>query len=415
MLTHTMHHVRRVELIVFLMSSALLLALVMMARSHPAAAQDNDDWPTITLMPTVSGLDNPIHVTHAGDSSSRLFVIEQEGRIRIIADDVLLDAPFLDITERVACCGEQGLLSVAFPPDFANKQFFYVNYTRQPDGATIIARFPVDADNPDQADAAGEEVLLTIEQPEANHNGGQLAFGPDGYLYIGMGDGGGAGDLDNNAQTSDTLLGKMLRIDVESDTAPYTIPPDNPYVADEDYAAEIWALGLRNPWRFSFDRATGDLYIADVGQGSYEEINFQPTTSAGGENYGWRCKEGNQDFNFADICPDLTLVPPIHEYGRSEGRSVTGGFVYRGTRYPTLQGIYVYGDFGSGRIWGLRRNGDNWQNRLLQETGKPFNISSFGEDEAGNLYMAGYNDGIIYQISVPSRFDNVLHLPIIVR
>lgn len=399
----------RVIRVIPLMGLALLLILRSISPPRPVVAQPDDDWPTLTLTPVVDGLDNPVHIAHAGDGSERLFVVEKAGTIRIIKAGVLLDDSFLDITGRVLTGSERGLLSVAFPPDFVTRQYFYVNYTREPDGDTVIARFHVDADDPDQADTGSEEIVLTVAQPEANHNGGQIAFGPDGYLYIGMGDGGGAGDPDNYAQTTATLLGKLLRIDVESaGTVDYAIPPDNPFVDDDAYAPEIWALGLRNPWRFSFDRATGDLYIADVGQGAREEVNFQPASSAGGENYGWRCKEGTLDFDTSEDCQNLASVPPIHEYGRSEGRSITGGFVYRGANYPAMQGIYIYGDFGSGHIWGLQRTGAEWENQLLLDTEAEFNLSSFGEDAAGELYMAGYNDGTIYRIADSTALERVV-------
>src|SRR4030095_15339060 len=260
-------------------------------------------------------------------------VVEQEGRIRIVKSQTLLSTPFLDISARVSCCGERGLLSVAFPPNYANKGHFYVNYTNN-DGNTVIARYRVTSD-PDVANLNSEEILLTIEQPFANHNGGQIAFGPDGYLYIGMGDGGSAGDPQGNGQRPETLLGKLLRIDVESGMTPYAVPSNNPFVQSRFYHGEIWALGLRNPWRFSFDRQTGDLYLGDVGQGSYEEINFQSRASFGGENYGWNIMEGKHCFN-SDSCNQTGLVLPIVEYSHSEGCSVTGGVVYRGQQYPRL-------------------------------------------------------------------------------
>ena len=229
-------------------------------------------WPQISLAVVAGGFAQPVHVTHAGDGSGRIFVVEQAGRIRILDNGVVLPVPFLDLASlnppRLVAGGEQGLLSVAFPPGFASKQYFYVNYTRAPDGATVVARYRVSAGDANVADPASEEVILTIPQPFSNHNGGQLAFGPDGYLYIGMGDGGSGGDPLNNGQTPGTLLGKLLRIDVESVAVPYGIPPTNPFLGMAGYRPEIWALGLRNPWRFSFDRGTGDLYIGDVGQGA---------------------------------------------------------------------------------------------------------------------------------------------------
>jgi uncharacterized repeat protein (TIGR01451 family) len=351
----------------------------------------------IALTRDVAGFDNPVHITHAGDGSQRLFVVEQEGRIRIVKSQTLLSTAFLDISSRVSCCGERGLLSVAFPPNYANKGHFYVNYTNN-DGNTVIARYRVTSD-PDVANLNSEEILLTIEQPFANHNGGQIAFGPDGYLYIGMGDGGSNGDPQGNGQRPETLLGKLLRIDVESGVTPYAVPSNNPFVQSRFYRGEIWALGLRNPWRFSFDRQTGDLYLGDVGQGSYEEINFQSRASFGGENYGWNIMEGKHCFN-SDSCNQTGLVLPIVEYRHSEGCSVTGGVVYRGQQYPRLQGLYLYGDYCSGTIWGLKGTSTAVQQGLLLDSG--YSISTFGEDEAGETYVADHGGGTIYRITDPN-------------
>jgi glucose/arabinose dehydrogenase len=237
--------------------------------------------------------------------------------------------------------------------------------------------------------------VLKVDQPFANHNGGQLAFGRDGYLYIGMGDGGSGGDPQNNGQKPSTLLGKMLRIDVESGQVPYAIPPSNPFRQKAGYRPEIWALGLRNPWRFSFDRETGDLYIGDVGQNAYEEVDFQPSSSKGGQNYGWKIMEGTQCFE-SNTCDKKGLTLPVVEYEHSQGCSVTGGVVYRGQNYPGMRGIYFYGDYCSGRVWGLKRSGTTWQNTLLSKTS--YSISSFGEDQAGNVYMTDYGSGDIYLI-----------------
>lgn len=349
--------------------------------------------PQISLNRVSTGLVQPTHITHAGDSSGRLFVVEQSGRIRVIRDSVLLAVPFLDIVSRVGCCGERGLLSVAFPPGFGNKRYFYVNYTDR-SGNTVVARYRLTA-NDDIADPGSEEVLLTVLQPFANHNGGLLLFGPDGFLYVGMGDGGSGGDPFNNAQNPSSLLGKMLRIDVESGVIPYGIPPSNPFVANPSFRPEIWALGLRNPWRFAFDPLTEDLYIADVGQNTLEEVNFQPALSQGGENYGWRIMEGTLCFN-PNPCDPAGLVMPVAEYDHAQGCSVTGGLIYRGQNFPRLQGFYFYGDFCTGRIWGLRRNGADFQNSLLLAS--PLSISTFGVDEAGELYVADYVSGGIYRI-----------------
>lgn len=357
--------------------------------------------PTISLTPKLAGVSNPVFVTHAGDGSDRLFVVEQSGRIRIAQNGTLLPTPFLDIRSRVLTGGEQGLLSVAFPPGYIDKQHFYVYYTNAA-GNLVIARYGLTAD-PNVADSNSEQIILTIDHPtNTNHNGGQLAFGPDGYLYIGTGDGGGSGDPNNNAQNPTSLLGKLLRIDVESPgTVSYTIPSTNPFLTTTDpsnqYRDEIWALGLRNPWRFSFDRQAGDLYIADVGQNAYEEVNVQPATSLGGENYGWRILEGS--FPYRSNGNDTSgLVLPVAGYDHAQGVSITGGYVYRGLAAPRLQGIYLYSDFANGKIWGLRPNPTGWETQLLLDS--PYSISSFGEDEQGNLYVADYSGGGVYQVTV---------------
>lgn len=359
----------------------------------PTATQQ---WPEIALQEVASGFDQPVHVTHAGDGSGRLFVVEQPGTLRIVEDGERVDTPFLDITDRVRCCNERGLLSVVFPPGFDGSGHFYVDYTAEIEGqlTTRVSRFQV-TDDANVADPDSEQIVLSIDQPYTNHNGGQLAFGPDSYLYIGMGDGGSGGDPQDNGQSLDRLLGKLLRIDVETgDPLTYTIPAGNPFIADPDARGEIWAYGLRNPWRFSFDRQTGDLYIGDVGQGKWEEIDFQPANSDGGENYGWNIMEGNHCYG-ADTCDQAGLTLPIWEYDHDLGRSVTGGFVYRGASYPSMQGFYFYADFSSGRIWGLQRRDERWANQFLLDSG--FSVSSFGEDEAGELYLVDYG-GTIYRV-----------------
>ncbi|MBI4915322.1 MAG: PQQ-dependent sugar dehydrogenase [Acidobacteria bacterium] len=369
---------------------ALVVGLV--ACSGPSAAQPAGD--PVTLTRVGGGLLRPTGIAHAGDGSGRLFVVEQAGRIRILEGGALRPVPFLDISSRVSCCGEQGLLSVAFPPGFAAKRHFYVDYTNTT-GTTVVSRFRLTAD-PGVADPASEEVVLTVAQPFANHNGGQLAFGPDGYLYIGMGDGGSGGDPLNNAQSGTTLLGKLLRLDVESATQPYAVPASNPFRGNPNFRPEIWALGLRNPWRFSFDRSTGDLWIADVGQNAWEEVNVQPVASPGGENYGWRLMEGAHCYD-PNPCSPTGLVLPVAEYDHSLGCSITGGFVARGPAPVRLAGAYVYGDFCSGRVWTVRPQGSSFVNELIITT--PYGISAFGEDEAGSLYLADYGGGALY------RFD----------
>jgi glucose/arabinose dehydrogenase len=343
-----------------------------------------------------SGLTIPTGIAHADDGSGRLFITEQGGGIRILRDGVLLPTAFLDIADRLSAGGERGLLGLAFPPGYAQKGYFYVNYTRAEDGATVISRFFVSADS-DIALPTSEEVLLTVPQPFANHNGGQIAFGPDGFLYVGLGDGGSGGDPLGNGQERGTLLGKILRLDVEGVEIPYGIPADNPFVQDPAASGEIWSRGLRNPWRFSFDRLTGDLFLADVGQNRWEEINFQAGASAGGANYGWNVLEGPDCFSPAAGCVEPAgYVPPVTFYSHELGCSVTGGYVYRGPGNPGLQGLYLYGDFCSGRLWGLRRTEGAWENELLAETA--FSISAFGEDEAGRLYLADYSAGEIHRI-----------------
>lgn len=355
----------------------------------------------IRTVQVASGVPGPTDIQNSADGTGRLFFVQQNGLVRIFRDGTLAAQPFLDIRAKTRAEGERGLLGLAFPPGFARKQRFYVDYTDL-NGDTVIAQYQVSA-NPDQADSSSEVVLLHISQPFANHNGGQVRFGPDGYLYIGMGDGGSSGDPQGNGQNRGVLLGKLLRIDVDSKPGQVTIPPDNPFVNTPGARPEIWAFGLRNPWRFTFDRATRDLYIADVGQDTYEEIDFQPASSRGGENYGWNIMEGAHCFN-ASQCATGGLVVPVAEYTHAEGCSVSGGFVYRGTVSPGLRGIYLYGDFCSGRIWGLERQGNQWINRLLLSSG--FGITTFGEDEAGEIYVANAGNGTIHHIigSLAPRF-----------
>ncbi len=343
-------------------------------------------------MQVASGLRNPTDIQHAGGNDGRLFFVQQNGVIVVFDNGRILPTPFLDLSARISTGGERGLLGLAFSPNYANNRRFYVNYTDRT-GRTVVARYTTSVD-PNVAGPASESIVITQAQPFSNHNAGQLRFGPDGYLYIGMGDGGGAGDPQNNGQNNGAWLGKMLRIDVEGVDAGYRVPADNPFVGNPSYRPEIWATGLRNPWRYSFDRATGDLYIADVGQNRAEEINFQPASSRGGENYGWNLMEGLECFRGNCSTDGLTL--PIHEYGRSEGCSVTGGTVYRGRRMPSLSGAYIYGDFCSGRVRGLRREDGRWRNRLLLNTG--LGISTFGEDAWGEIYLADHGAGVIYRL-----------------
>ncbi len=346
----------------------------------------------IRTVQVVSEIASPTDIQNAADGSGRLFLVQQNGIVRILKNGALVAAPFLDIRNKTASGGERGLLGLAFPPGFAEKQRFYVDYTDL-NGDTIIAQYRVTG-NADVADAGSEIVLLKIAQPFSNHNGGQVRFGPDGYLYIAMGDGGSGGDPQGNGQRLNTLLGKLLRVDVESVPGQVRIPPDNPFVNTTGARGEIWAQGLRNPWRFSFDRVTRDLWIADVGQEVYEEIDFQPASSRGGENYGWNVMEGMHCYRAG--C-QTTGVLPVAEYTHAAGGcSVTGGFVYRGSAWGGLRGIYLYGDYCSGRIWGLERQGGEWNNRLLLSSG--FGITTFGEDEAGEVYVANAGNGAIHRI-----------------
>ncbi len=359
-----------------------LLAIALLWAWLPGAAA------RVALREVANGLSQPLAIAHAGDGSGRLFVTLQEGRVMIFDGRQIVPKPFLDLRERVASGGERGLLSVAFHPDFANNRWFYVNYTDLA-GNTVVSRFRAARRAPNVALRRSETLVLSVTQPYANHNGGQLQFGPDGFLYIGTGDGGSGGDPENRAQDGGSLLGKLLRIDVNQ--SPYGIPTDNPFSNRTDIRPEIWAVGLRNPWRFSFDRATGDLYIADVGQDAWEEVNFQPAAGPGGLNYGWRRLEGRHCFNPPNACDDGTLTLPVLEYDHSVGESVTGGYVYRGSQVPELAGRYVYGDFISGRIWAARLEGSRWVNEEVAAS--PIAISSFGEDEAGELYLTDYIGG----------------------
>jgi glucose/arabinose dehydrogenase len=337
-------------------------------------------------------LDQPVGLVNAGDGSGRLFILEQAGRIRVVQDGNLLPDPFLDITDRVSCCGERGLLGLAFHPDYKQNGQFYINYTDL-NGNTVIARYHVSSDDPNHADPGSEEPLLHVNQPYPNHNGGETVFGPDGYLYLGLGDGGSAGDPQGHAQSLDTFLGKILRIDVNSGD-PYAIPPDNPFV-NGGGKPEIWAYGLRNPWRFSFDRETDDLYIGDVGQDSWEEIDYLSSGGPGGTNFGWDYREGKHAYEGTPPA-GLDLVDPVAEYGHDQGCSVTGGFVYRGKNLPAWQGIYLFGDYCSGLVWGLIKGGDGaWTDQVLFQTGAQ--ITSFGEDESGEVYLVDHG-GTVYRL-----------------
>lgn len=350
------------------------------------AAQD------IHFQSVASNLLQLTDIQNAADGTNRLFFVQQHGIVRVFRNGALLPQPFLDIQSKTRASGERGLLGLAFPPEFAQKQRFYVNYTDL-NGNTVIAQYRMSS-SPDVADSGSETILMNISQPFPNHNGGQLRFGKDGYLYIAMGDGGSGGDPQGNGQNLNTLLGKILRVDVESDPGRVQIPQTNPFVNMAGRRGEIWAYGLRNPWRFSFDRATHDLWIADVGQNQYEEVNFQPSSSHGGENYGWVQMEGAHCYRAQCNVEGLTL--PVAEYTHSLGCSITGGLVYRGSRSPGMRGLYLYGDYCSGRIWSLEKQAGSWVNQLAAASN--FTISTFGEDEAGELYVANVADSTIYRI-----------------
>jgi glucose/arabinose dehydrogenase len=348
--------------------------------------------PVDLRLTAISQHDDIVDVRNAGDGSGRLFLVEQAGRIHINRGGVDSDTPFLNITNRVMSTGsEQGLLSLAFAPDYRTSGYFYVWYTRL-GGDTRLSRFRVSENDPDDAEEGSEEVILDVAQPRANHNGGRLQFGPDGMLYLGLGDGGGSFDPDYNGQDGANLLGSLLRIDVDPAHGTYAIPPDNPFVGDGSVRDEIWATGLRNPWRISFDSATGDLYIADVGQSAWEEINVQGAAAGGGQNYGWVIMEGMHCTGVAE-CNPAAYDLPVYEYGHVDGScSVTGGEVYRGAAYPGMIGKYFFADWCSGRIWSLEQDGEAWIGTELQDSG--LNIQTFGLGEDGSLYAATASDGV---------------------
>lgn len=382
--------------------TATQAALVLLPTVTPVSAVNFDPQQhQLGLRPFLSDLDRPLFMTHAGDGSGRIFVVEKVGTIQVFIDGQQAPVSFLDLRDRVKSSGyEQGLLGLVFSPDFATSGYFFVNYTDNND-TTHIARFQLDHANPNRGDPVSEFTVLALEQPAINHNGGMLAFGPDGYLWVGLGDGGGANDTHGNAQNPDTLLGKMLRLDVTSDpTQPYLIPPDNPWVNatwnGETMRPEVWAVGLRNPWRYSFDRQTGDLWIADVGQSQYEEVNWIFRGDPGGLNFGWPITEGQHCRNNQD-CELGGLMMPVAEYEHQGHCSITGGYVYRGSQFPALQGVYLYADFCSGVIWGAWRDAQGEQ-VVVELLDSEHGISSFGEDEAGELYITDLNNGEVLQV-----------------
>lgn len=340
------------------------------------------------------GFEQPLFVASPVDDD-RLFVVEKTGRIWIIKDGVTLDTPFLDLSRSVSTRSEQGLLGLAFSPTFERNGRFFVDYTDR-DGKTVVSSFLADGDRAKDS----ESVLLTVEQPYANHNGGMLAFGPDERLYVALGDGGSGGDPHGNGQNLDTLLGKILRVDVSGDSGYGT--DGNPFADRVGARPEIWAYGLRNPWRFSFDRETGDLWIADVGQDTWEEVDFQPASSSGGENYGWNRYEGTHPFPPGSAAVAGEYVMPVVEYSHDAGNSITGGYVYRGSTQPLLEGVYLYADYVRGRVWGLRREDSQiTENVMLAET--DYGIASFGEDADGELYLVDLNGGAVFRVTATTR------------
>lgn len=374
--------------ILLLAGAALPLRQAGSAQAAPSPAI------TIQAQPFLNGIESPTAFTD--DGSGRLFITEQTGRIRIAVNGQLRKEPFLDISNEVKSGGERGLLCVVFHPKFAENGRFFVNYTTEKNGSleTVVAEFKAGASDL-KADPKTEKEILRFHQPYSNHNGGQLAFGPDGMLYIAVGDGGSGGDPQQNGQNLKTWLGKILRIDINGSQPgkAYAVPADNPFVATPEAKPEIWAYGLRNPWRFSFDLKTGQLWAGDVGQNKWEEIDIIEK----GKNYGWSAREGMHDFR-----PERAagaLIDPVKDYGRDLGQSVTGGYVYRGKEFPALDGLYLYGDFATGRVWGLRCEGNGKPVTFDAELAKfPFTISAFGEDRHGELYILDYGGGKVLKL-----------------
>lgn len=405
--------VRKLAICLSVAVAGLLTSFLSVVKPGQASSSATPGKLDLSLAVIATGLNDPVGVTNAGPGDDRLFVVERAGRIKIVRPDgSVLPTPFLDIAGRVdASATEEGLLGLVFHPNYAGNGYFYVNYTNTTSGIrrTRISRFRVTG-NADVADANSEETLFTVTQPFSNHNAGDIHFGPDGYLYVPLGDGGSGGDPNNNAQSLGTLLGKVIRIDVDSGpgngpdcqgtgSGNYTVPLTNPWIDGNGGSCdEIWATGLRNPWRSSFDRRTGDFFIGDVGQNLYEEIDFQPAASTGSENYGWRCYEGNHAYNLSGCGPASGYTFPIFEYNNpGEGCSVAGGYVYRGSRYPFMVGHYLLTDYCSGNFWDLLPDGDNWSVELHTNLAA-FGYVSFGEDAAGELYVVNRSDGTISQV-----------------
>jgi len=368
-------------------SLLLLVCLALGTRLARPAAGDIDVQLVADNIPFLVDIEN------AGDGSGRLFLVQQRGQIVIYDGSQVLRTPFLDLNNRVLCCGERGLLGLAFHPNYANNGYFFVNYIDQ-SGNTVIERYQASA-NPSLADPNSGRTLLTQQQPYSNHKGGQLRFGPDGFLYIALGDGGSGGDPLNNGQSLDTLLGKLLRIDVDRGNT-YAIPPGNPFANTVGARGEIWDYGFRNPWRFSFDRGTGDLFIGDVGEALREEIDFE-SAGNGGKNYGWRLMEGSHCYEPPVNCNSGSLVLPILEYSHTFGCAVIGGFRYRGKLLAAHIGTYFYSDWCSGRIWGATNTDGTWTATQLLDSS--LSVTTFGEDEDGELYVSNYgSNGGLYRL-----------------
>lgn len=386
----------------------ILIASLLLIHAGTAGCKEMQTVADPGLVLFASGITSPVSIAHAGDN--RLFVVNQRGMVLVIDSEGNVNpVPFLDISSRVVYGGERGLLGIAFHPNYNTNGYFYVNYVGAGD-STHISRFSVSTTNPDRAEPSSELKLMTIFQPYTNHNGGDLRFGPDGYLYIGLGDGGSGGDPQNRAQNMMELLGKMLRINVNQGS-PYSIPATNPFNGSLSIRNEIWASGLRNPWRFSFDRLTGDLWIADVGQNAFEEINFQPASSNGGENYGWKCYEGNATYNTDGCNSSSNYTFPVYAYPHGTECSVTGGYVNRHSVSSPYYGHYFFADYCGDKIWTLQKVAGNW----LVETFGQFpnnNFSTFGEDASGRLYVADLTSGNIYRIvDNVTALDEMTHTP----
>lgn len=376
------------------------------------------DFPQLQLTEVATGLTQPLYGKAAPGQPDRLYILEKAGVIKLLELGGprvrVRETPFLDISKKVSTRSERGLLGLDFDAEYAKNGIFYIHYSNL-EGDTIIARMQVDGENPLRANAASEEILLQVAQPFPNHDGGELIFGPDGMLYLGLGDGGAAADPKNAGQDRKSMLGKILRLDVAGGPgSPYRIPADNPFVGDDSFAPEVWAWGLRNPWRFSFDRETGDLWIGDVGQNKWEEVNFAPASSKGGENYGWRLREAAHPFNTEDPKATVPLIDPIHEYrqgGPLNARSVTGGYVYRGSKIPALQGWYLFGDYVSGQIWGLKQEAGALTAHVdltamlagTDDRGAVPGLASFAEGSNGEIFVISLAKGTVHRIDPVTR------------